>query len=276
MNHAMLHRSYVDFSCDIFVDFVHRVIRRDPEDFMQRRRYVAPQEESAPGPDRLPYSVYRLSRSSSRSNSARPSFFYGLGHMHRGSDSTNFSPSQSSRSAHVACTGLHADLQLLRRVLDFIFGTMKHSCHSAVSLSIADGGTDLSTASVTNPATAFDFSAASAATFVSSIDVSMTNFAVSSRITCRSTSCIAMHFFSKSRYSEHFPLHILTLFVVGGSAFSFSAHTLLSTSCLPLKLCCLSLRAACCNSKARLLRARGQSRGAVALLSAVHLAPLFP
>ena len=162
MNHAILHRSYVDFSCDIFVDFVHRVIRRDPEDFMQRRRYVAPQEESAHCPDGLPYSVYRLSTSSSRSNSARPSFFSGLGHIHRGSDSTNFSPSQSSRSARVACTVvLHADLQLLRRVLDFIFGTMKHSCHSAVSLSIADGGTDLSTASVTNPATAFDFSAAS-------------------------------------------------------------------------------------------------------------------
>ena len=84
-------------------------------------------------------------------------FFCGLGHTHRGSDSTNFSPSQSSRIARVACTGLHTDLQLLRRVLDFIFGTMKHSCHSAVSLSIADGGTDLSTASVTNPATAFDF-----------------------------------------------------------------------------------------------------------------------
>ena len=186
-------------------------------------------------------------------------FSTGLGHMHGGSDSTNFSPSQSSRSAHVACTVvLHADLQLLRRVLDFIFGTMKHSCHSAVSLSIADGGTDLSTASVTNPATAFDFSAASPPV-----------------IACRSSSCLAMHFFSKSRYSKHFPLHILTLFVIGGCAFSFSAHTLSSTSCLPSKLC-LSLRATCCNSKSRLLRARGQSRGAVAHLSCSASCSAFP
>ena len=37
-------------SCGSFVDFVQRVIRRDSEDVMQRRRYVATQEESAPGP----------------------------------------------------------------------------------------------------------------------------------------------------------------------------------------------------------------------------------
>ena len=181
MKHAILRRSYVDCSCGSSVDFVHRVIRRDPEDFMQRRRYVAPQEESAPGPDGLPYSVYRLSTSSSRSNSARPSFFYGLGHMHGGSDSTNFTHSQSSRSTHVACIVVCMLIFNLRRVLDFVFGTMKHSCHSAVSLSIADGRIDFSTASVTNPATAIDFSAASAATFVASIDVSVTNFAVSSK-----------------------------------------------------------------------------------------------
>ena len=99
-----------------------------------KRRFVALQVESAPGPDGLPYSVYRLSTSSSRSNSVRPSFFYGLGHMRGGSDSTNFFPSQSSRSARVACTGLHADLQLLRRVLDFIFGTMKHVPLSRVAV----------------------------------------------------------------------------------------------------------------------------------------------
>ena len=79
MNHAILHRLYVDCSCDIFVDFVLGVIRRDPEDVMKRRRYVAAQEESAAGPDGLPYSVYRLSTSSSRSTSARPSFFLRSG-----------------------------------------------------------------------------------------------------------------------------------------------------------------------------------------------------
>ena len=233
---------------------------------MQRRRYVATQEESAPGPDGLPYSVYRLSTSSSRSTSARPSFFYGLGHMHGGVF--------SRRTCCLFC-GLHAGLQILRRELDFIFGTMKHSCYPAVSKFIADVRTDLSSASATNPATAFDFSAASAATFVASIDVSVTNFAVSSRIACRSASCTAMHFFSKSRYSKHFTLHILTLFVISGCVLSFSAHTLSSTSCLPSKLCCLSLRAACCNSKSSLHRARGLSRGAVAPLSAVHFAPFF-
>ena len=84
--------------------------------FMHRRRYVAPQEVSAPGQDGLPYSVYRLSTSSSRSNSARPSFSYGLGHMHGGSDSTNFSPSVFSQRTCCLHCGLHADLQLLRSV----------------------------------------------------------------------------------------------------------------------------------------------------------------
>ena len=85
---------------------------------MQRRRYVATQEESAPGPDGLPYSVCRLSTSSSRSTPARPSFVLGLGHMHGGSDLTNFSPSVFSQRTCCLYCGLHADLQLLRRVLD--------------------------------------------------------------------------------------------------------------------------------------------------------------
>ena len=85
---------------------------------MQRRRYVATQEESAPGPDGLPYSVCRLSTSSSRSTPARPSFFYGLGHMHGGSDLTNFSPSVFS---------LVLWPSTFEESVGFVLGTMKHS-----------------------------------------------------------------------------------------------------------------------------------------------------
>ena len=53
MNHAILHRSYVDCSCGSPVDFVYRVVRRDPEDVMQRKRYVATQKESRTRPRRL-------------------------------------------------------------------------------------------------------------------------------------------------------------------------------------------------------------------------------